>query len=170
YVIHHQKPLMVTADDRLQVREMGDLTQSARYLTFVGVPLLAGSKSIGIMTVLSDKSADAFGAEDINILQTIASQTGLAVRNAMLYSESTRLARNLTHINQSVQRVLFNPDTANALEAACETAAQITGTNKVAIYLMDGQKRNLVLSHTPGLAEARENYCRLPTLNPPTYN
>ena len=169
YVIRHKQPLRVTADNRLQVRELGDLTQSARYLTFLGVPLLAGTRALGIMAVLSDRSEAAFDEDQMHLLQTIASQTGLAVRNALLFSESTMLARHLAVINESMQHVLFNPDRENALQAACETALTITGAEKAALFLLDGPRQHFRLSHCLGLKPEHEHYCREQAYSPTGY-
>lgn len=160
YVIHHKKPLRISADDRMLVREMGDLTHSARYLTFLGLPLLVGNEVLGVMAVLSDQTTMAFDQDEIRLLQTIASQAGLAVRNAILFTQRAELVRKLSLINQSVQHVLFNPDRDNALESACETAQLIAGTSKVAIFLLDSDRRFLQLAHSAGLTPTHEQYCR----------
>ncbi|MBZ0295357.1 MAG: GAF domain-containing protein [Anaerolineae bacterium] len=160
YVIRHKKPLRISADDRMLVREMGDLTQSARYLTFLGLPLMVGSEVLGVMAVLSDQTTTAFDQDEIRLLQTIASQAGLAVRNAILFTQRAELANKLSYINQSVQDVLFNPDRQNALKAACETAQMITEANKVAIFLLNEDRRFFRLEHSVGLTPAHEQYCR----------
>lgn len=64
-------------------------TQGLRSL--LGVPLLARGRSIGVLMVLS-AAEDAFTDEEVNVLQTFASQAALAIDTARLYSNEHKVA------------------------------------------------------------------------------
>jgi serine phosphatase RsbU (regulator of sigma subunit)/HAMP domain-containing protein len=66
--------------------------------SLLAVPLLARGRSIGVLMVFS-ASAGAFDAEDMNVLQTFASQAALALDTARLYSREHDVA---TILQQSI--------------------------------------------------------------------
>ncbi len=82
----------------------------------------------------------------------LVSQT--AKQNAMLYEQSRDLVRNLSVINQSVQSVLFNLNSEEALRAACQAAMTITQAQKAAILVLDADRKYLQLAEQVGLTDA----------------
>jgi signal transduction histidine kinase len=54
--------------------------------TYLGIPLIVKEQVIGLMSVQSEQS-DAYNADQISLLETIASQAAIAVEKARLYSE-----------------------------------------------------------------------------------
>ena len=84
--------------DPLVIRElaesMGGVAGSAASQglgSLLGVPLLARGRPIGVLMVLASAS-DAFTDEEMNILQTFASQAALAIDTARLYSNEHEVA------------------------------------------------------------------------------
>ncbi|GAB4448811.1 MAG: ATP-binding protein [Anaerolineales bacterium] len=59
------------------------------------VPLLAREKLVGVLTLVHTKP-NAFSTEQLDLMQAIADQAGIAVLNARLYTESQRQARVMT--------------------------------------------------------------------------
>jgi GAF domain-containing protein/HAMP domain-containing protein len=66
----------------------------------LAIPLRIGEKIIGALDVQSVKP-DAFPADEINVLQTMADQIAVAIENANLYQESLR---SLAEIERSKRR------------------------------------------------------------------
>ncbi|PKQ15477.1 MAG: hypothetical protein CVT67_09170 [Actinobacteria bacterium HGW-Actinobacteria-7] len=66
--------------------------------SLLAVPLLARGRSIGVLMVFS-ATAGAFDSEDMNVLQTFASQAALALDTARLYSREHDVA---TILQQSI--------------------------------------------------------------------
>lgn len=84
--------------DPLVIRElaesMGGVAGSAASQglgSLLGVPLLARGRPIGVLMVLASAS-DAFTDEEMNVLQTFASQAALAIDTARLYSNEHEVA------------------------------------------------------------------------------
>lgn len=70
----------------------------------------------------------------------------------VLRDRSTEMARSLSLINIAVQEVMFNLDGDDALITACRTAAQITQTTQVAIFIRDDERMDrLILKTSIGL-------------------
>ena len=59
------------------------------------VPLLAREKLVGVLTLVHTKP-NSFSSDQLDLMQAIADQAGIAVLNARLYTESTRQARVMT--------------------------------------------------------------------------
>jgi PAS domain S-box-containing protein len=86
-----------------------------------------------------------------------------ARQSAALYEQSKDLVRNLSVINQSVQSVLFNLNSEEALTAACNAAMTITQAQKAAILVLDADRKYLQLAEQVGLTEAhRQRVKKLP--------
>jgi len=153
-VIRTKKMLRITASDRTKFADLGVFTPTSHYVMFVGLPLLVGDEVLGVMAVLSDESEEAFGSNEINILQTIANQAGLAVRNAMLFTQRTELVENLSRINDVVHQGLSSVDRETALVVACQTAMAITKAQKAGLFLFDAEKSRFDLAAQIGMTPA----------------
>jgi PAS domain S-box-containing protein len=168
-VIRTKKLLRITASDRTKIADLGVFTPTSHYVMFVGIPLLVGDEVLGVMAVLSDESEDAFGNNEINILQTIASQAGLAVRNAVLFTQRTELVENLSRINDVVHQGLSSVDRETALTAACQTAITITKAQKAGLFLFDTEKSYFDLAAEIGMTESFKTTNQILTYQPERY-
>ena len=155
YVIRNKKPLHILKSDKNRLKALGidiDLIESEVYL---GIPMMVGEKIIGVMGILNHHQHDVFGTTDINILQSIVNQASLALRNASLYDRTTKLAKNLSLINKSVQDVMFNLDYEESLHAAAQTATIVTHAQQAAIFLVNLQNQPTIqLAQSIGLSSA----------------
>jgi serine phosphatase RsbU (regulator of sigma subunit)/putative methionine-R-sulfoxide reductase with GAF domain len=102
WVAQHGQPLLV-----------GDVSQEPRYIfaevwpntqAELAVPLRVESQIVGVLDVQSDR-VNAFGADDTFVLQALADQVALAVRNASLYSLE-RQRRQMAEIQRELAQVL----------------------------------------------------------------
>ncbi|HEX4324593.1 MAG TPA: GAF domain-containing protein, partial [Gaiellaceae bacterium] len=59
-------------------------------LSYLGVPIVVGSRSIGVISVQSIEEEGRFGEQDVRLLSTIAANVGVAIQNARLFSEIDR--------------------------------------------------------------------------------
>lgn len=110
---------------------------------YIGLPLVVGELVIGVMGLGYEQLPADFGQQDVDLLESIAGQVSLAVRNATLYDHTVLLAQNLSLINQSLSDVMFNMDSPDAPQAACTIAMTITDAQRAAIYLLRGTDMHL---------------------------
>ena len=61
--------------------------QSGLCACWLGVPMIAEDKVLGIIAVQSYTQENLYDQEDLNFLTTVASQSAMAVRNAQLYEQ-----------------------------------------------------------------------------------
>jgi serine phosphatase RsbU (regulator of sigma subunit) len=67
------------------------MASAAGFRSLLAVPLLARGHSVGVLSVYSVET-DAFSAEDVELVQTFASQAALAIDTARLYGREHRVA------------------------------------------------------------------------------
>lgn len=91
--------------------------------TWLGVPLLVGESAIGVISVQNFIREYAFSPDDVNLLNTIAANLGIAVRNAQLYEQSQRelidrrqAQAELHQVNEQLQTQLAE---VKVLQAQC---------------------------------------------------
>ena len=65
----------------------------------IALPLIAGDRVLGALDAQSTREA-AFGPEDIETLQTMASQVAIAIENARLFQEAQQNLRDMRAIQQ----------------------------------------------------------------------
>ncbi len=81
-----------------QVHQRNELLPLTR--AELAIPLKVGNVTIGALDVQS-RIRDAFGKDEIAILQTMADQVAVAIENARLYQESVRRLDEIERINRN---------------------------------------------------------------------
>jgi PAS domain S-box-containing protein len=110
-VFRHKRPLLI--DDTSAHPDWIDWDTSEVVRSWIGAPLVIGETAIGVLTA-DHLAPHEFGAEDLQLLMTFASQAAIALENAQRYrrahivaadEERSRLAREL---HDSVTQTLFS--------------------------------------------------------------
>lgn len=86
-IITSKKPLLINqnldkAYDEIQAERKGVLVAS-----YLGVPIMAGKTSFGVISVQSKEQENRFNENDQRLLTTIASNVGIAIQNAEAYQK-----------------------------------------------------------------------------------
>src|SRR5215208_1485602 len=97
WVIRNRKAVLVldTSKDERWLMRPDDAIDKSGVKSAICVPLLARENLVGVLTLVHAKP-DAFSEEQLDLMQAIADQAGVAVLNARLYTESQRQARVMT--------------------------------------------------------------------------
>jgi PAS domain S-box-containing protein len=85
-IVETREVLLLNREEHYE-GEPGIGTPSRSYL---GVPILVGSKAIGVISVQSIEEEGRFGEADTRLLATIAANVGVAIQNARLFTEVER--------------------------------------------------------------------------------
>jgi PAS domain S-box-containing protein len=83
-ILRSREPLLLNRREQVEEQDASVGTPSLSYL---GVPILVGSRSIGVISVQSIDEEGRFGEADSRLLATIAANVGVAIQNARLFSE-----------------------------------------------------------------------------------
>jgi len=94
-IIKNRKPLLVNQElektyEQLKLEKKGDWVES-----FMGVPIIAGKESIGVISVQSKNTSTRFNEYDQRLLTTIAANVGVAIQNAEAYQKLQSALTNL---------------------------------------------------------------------------
>lgn len=126
---------------------------------YLGFPLFAGDKLLGVLGFFGDAQARINQQFDQQTLQTLANQTALAIRNAMLYDHSTVVADNLNRMNASINAISSTLEIDEILAATRDTARDITQADRVAILLTaDATSKSNRIIESLNLTEAHHQY------------
>jgi PAS domain S-box-containing protein len=98
------------------------------------VPLLSGSTVVGALDAQSNRP-NAFAAEDVAILVTIADQLAVALQNARLYDQTARQARRERLVVDITSKIRAADDMDTMLRTAVTELRQALGVTRAAVRL-----------------------------------
>ncbi len=155
-VMDSRKPLLIgTLEESLKLGgllvprtgEEGDQNES-----YMGVPILAGDKVIGLITIQSYQQ-NAYKQDDIHLLQTLANSMSTALENARLFDETQRLLKEteqrnnelaiLNSISEAMSKTL---DLGIVTRIVGDEVRDIFNSDAVIIMLLEDQT-NLIHVH-----------------------
>ena len=102
WVMRSRKASIVpdTSKDERWLRLEDDAINRSGAKSAICVPLMARDKLVGVLTLVHP-IPNSYTAENLELMQAIADQAGIAVLNARLFSESQRQARVMTALAES---------------------------------------------------------------------
>lgn len=123
----------------------GEMSKSA-----VFVPLVAGDKVIGGITLQNMDRENAFGQSDIRLLETLANSMSVALENARLFDETAQRNAELAVINSVQEALAKELNIQGIYEAVGEKIREIFDAQGVALFIYDPQTD---MVHAPYLIE-----------------
>jgi two-component system, NtrC family, sensor histidine kinase KinB len=138
WVIQNRKGVYVPdtgRDDRWLMRP--DDTDRLGSKSAICVPLLAREKLVGVLTLVHTKP-NAFSTEQLDLMQAIADQAGIAVLNARLYTESQRQARVMTALAEGAAAMNASLRMEDVYQRVLIQAMQVLQVETVALGMVEG--------------------------------
>jgi PAS domain S-box-containing protein len=89
-ILQTGKPLLLNQDVESRHAELGVQRVGTTAKSFLGVPMMAGGKTIGVISAQSTAEEGRFSESDLHLLATIAASVGAAIENARLFAEVQR--------------------------------------------------------------------------------
>jgi GAF domain-containing protein len=103
YVLQTRKPLLLNGDVSKQMQELGiefiSLGNSKPALSWLGVPLIVGDKTLGAIVAQSVTTPYLYAEREQDLLTTIASQVAIALQNARLFQQTEQQNAELATLN-----------------------------------------------------------------------
>ena len=134
-VMERREPLLINHEsewEALGERGVGTVARS-----WLGVPIMAGERSLGVISVQSTTQDGRFTQADARLLSTIAANVGVAVENARLYAETRRRADEMAALADVGREMSATLDPAATLELIAERARVLVGADTSAVFLPD---------------------------------
>jgi signal transduction histidine kinase/CheY-like chemotaxis protein/putative methionine-R-sulfoxide reductase with GAF domain len=132
-VLERRQPLLLNREEdwaKLKERGRGTLARS-----WLGVPIIAGDRAIGVISIQSTQEAGRFGESDERLLSTIAANVGVAVQNARLYDETRRRAEEMEALADVGREMSATLELSVVLELIADRAKELLSADTSAVYL-----------------------------------
>ena len=145
-VLRDRQPLLLNREadwTALGVRGRGTLAKS-----WLGVPILAGERAIGVMSIQSTRQEGRFGEADQRLLSTIAANVGVAVQNVRLYAETRRRANEMAALADVGREISATLELSVVLELIADRAKTLLNADTSAVFLpqADGEQLRAIVA------------------------
>ena len=100
------------------------------------VPISVGDVVLGVLDVQQD-TVNSIRDEDIRVLQSIANQVAIALRNARLYADTQKIAGQQLRINEINQKIQQATTVESALQVAVRELGRAVGSGQATVQLAD---------------------------------
>jgi len=160
-IILNQKPLLINHDldkayDEIKAEKKGEMVES-----YLGVPILAGEKSIGVISVQSKEQTNRFSENDLRLLTTIAANVGVAMQNAESYD---KLRSALSELQAAQEQLVQQEKLASLGQLTAGIAHEIKNPlnfvnnfSEVSIEMIEEIREDLALVETQLTASSQSD-------------
>ncbi|HDQ73987.1 MAG TPA: GAF domain-containing protein [Chloroflexi bacterium] len=131
-----------------------DVTEDPRYLPVESLPdtrselclpIKVTGRVIGVLDVQSDRPF-AFDPDDVDVLQALANQAGVAIDNARLFEQAQRRAQELAVLNKLGQALTARLDVDEVMAEAYRGASRLIDTSNFYIGLYDAEEETITFA------------------------
>ena len=119
---------------------------------WAGVPLNAGSETIGALSIGSRDPNTTFTSKQLTLLRAIADQTAGAIVKARLLQETERRAKQLTTLNEITKQLTSTLEHEPLLQNILDSAVQILDCEAGSLFMVDEDTNELVFTVIVGPA------------------
>jgi PAS domain S-box-containing protein len=142
YLIHQRKVLFIP-----DTREYADIPyeesgEPIPIRSYIGLPLTIQGEVVGTLSV-GLASADAFSQEDLEILQLVAGQAAVALRNAQLLENEQRRAAELSGLANLAQAIGATRDPRDLFTRLVQSIAPLLDVQVIGFLLYNESRRSL---------------------------
>ncbi|HEY8623173.1 MAG TPA: GAF domain-containing protein, partial [Casimicrobiaceae bacterium] len=138
-IIDTGRGLIINSDADRHSQRLGARVVGKHALSYLGVPILVGGTSLGVISVQSTQSEGAYDADDERLLSTIAANVGVALQNAQLFDETQEALSHQTATSDILRVISSSPtDVRPVFEAIVDTALRLLSCDFAALLRSDG--------------------------------
>jgi GAF domain-containing protein len=142
YVIRAREPLLIQGPDYdEQIEARGIVPLGARAKSWLGVPMIAADRVIGVIGIEDPERDNAYSQDDVRLLATIASWGATAIENARLLGETRQSVQELTALHEVSVALTGSLDTTDIQHIVASGAIELFKAEVCAIYMLDRERR-----------------------------
>lgn len=138
-------------DDLMRAKPDAGGSEALKQLTALGgeaaLPILHEDQLIGFLIVAPKLSGDPYFSEDIDLLSTLVSQAGIAIKNAQLYREVALVNEYVTNIVATMDSGVITVGADGKVTLFNAAAERITGLNAKAVRSGPAAGLPIALAH-----------------------
>ena len=136
---NHKGALVLdTSKDERWLMRPDDAVDRSGAKSAICVPLQAREQLVGVLTLVHPKP-NAFSEEQLDLMQAIADQAGIAILNARLYTESQRQARVMTALAEGAAAMNASLRMEDVYQRTLIQMMQALQVETVALGMLDGE-------------------------------
>jgi PAS domain S-box-containing protein len=137
HILRTAEPLLLNQDMGVQREELGIRLVGTESQSYLGVPVMAGKKAIGVISVQSVTQSGRFTSDDERLLSTIATNVGSAIQNARLYQETQRRANEMAVLAEIGSDVAATHDLDTVLERIAAHVMKLQRVSDISVSLLE---------------------------------
>jgi GAF domain-containing protein len=119
-LLRTRKPLLLVENVEAQTKALGAIEAGPPAMSWLGVPMLYAGEIIGAIVVQDIRQEHRFSEADQDLLNTLAAQVAVVVRNARLLESSQRRASQERFLNEVISRIRRAPDVESILKTTAD--------------------------------------------------
>jgi diguanylate cyclase (GGDEF)-like protein len=151
YVLRTGQPLLIESDlEKIRSKLGVDFVPPRPARSFCAVPILLGGKPAGVMAALSTERESQFQSRDLEVMQTVAGQLGVAVENARLFTEEQRRAKHLAFLNNISKMAISSEDAAQMMADIVREIQKNFLYDHIGIGIMDYATKDIEIKAEAG--------------------
>jgi GAF domain-containing protein len=143
HVIRTQQPLLLGSSLQEQAAELGVRLENTDLKSWLGVPLLAGNQTIGVLVAQDEARENRFTEDDVALLSTVAGQMATALQNSRLLEQVQQSARRERLIHEITTKVRRSPDIQTVLETTAREVGRALNAARATIRLGEAPPEHL---------------------------
>jgi GAF domain-containing protein len=144
YIIRSRQPLLFRslAENIAFDKAQGMETVGERAKSWMGVPLVADDKVVGVTAIQSYEQEGLYGEEDLALFSTIAAQVAVAIRNARMHQETRRRADEMALLQEINRTLGMALSLQEAMEALIKNLRQMIPHDGGEVCLYDADRES----------------------------
>jgi putative methionine-R-sulfoxide reductase with GAF domain len=134
-LIRTKKSLLVVENTEQKTRELGAKLVGKPAKSWLGVPLLVGGEVIGAIMLQDLEQEGRFDEDDQRLLETLASQVAVAIRNARLLEATYKQAARQQQLYVITSQIRSSKDIPGILQTTASELSKVLGARRARIEL-----------------------------------
>lgn len=140
HVLESRTPLLIQDNYDQVFSEITGDRPIAIPLSWLGVPLMSGDKSIGVIVLQDFQERKSYDEDDLSLLSTIADHAAAAISNARLYLEAEERATTLAVVNEITREGSLNLDIDKLFQIITAQLKRVVSFEKCSIAIYQGER------------------------------
>jgi len=137
YIIHTRQPLFLCGNINAQVHALGVEPIGREPQVWLGVPLIYSDQVLGVISIQNYQDANAYNTTQLHLLQAVAGQIAIALRNAHLFQLTQEQAARANALNQIARAVNTKLDLDTILTIVADEVARLIPHQRASLALPD---------------------------------